>query len=47
MAEIETKWKSMYQIGGLSVLILLAYSLVTMVLMLVAGGQPETADRRA
>ena len=43
MAEIDPKWKGIYKIGGVSALILLAYSLVTMVSMFVVGGQPETA----
>jgi len=44
MAEIDPKWKSIYKIGGMSAIILLAYSLVTMVFMFVFGGQPETAQ---
>jgi hypothetical protein len=44
MAEIESKWKSMYQIGGVCAIVLLAYSLVTMVLLFAIGGQPETAQ---
>lgn len=44
MAEIDSKWKSLYKLGGVVSLLLLAYSLVTMVLMLVVGGPPETAD---
>lgn len=43
MAEIEPKWKSLFQIGGVIAFLLLAYSLVTMVLLFVVGGQPETA----
>jgi hypothetical protein len=44
MAEIDSKWKSIYKIGGMSAFILLVYSLVTMVFLFVIGGQPETAQ---
>lgn len=43
MAEIESEWKRIYQIGGAIAFLLLAYSLVTMVLLFAIGGQPETA----
>jgi hypothetical protein len=40
----DTQWKVLYQLGGVTALILLAYSLVTMVLLVAIGGQPETAQ---
>lgn len=36
-------WSSLYTIGGIVSVVLLAYSLVTMILLIVIGGQPETA----
>jgi len=39
MAEIDSIWKSLYKLGGVVSLLLLAYSLVTIVLMLLVGGQ--------
>ncbi len=44
MSEIDPNWKSLYKLGGATALILLVYSLVTMVLLVVVGGQPETAQ---
>jgi hypothetical protein len=41
---INTNWKSLYKICGASTLILLVYSLLTMILMIVIGGQPQTAQ---
>ena len=43
MAENKNEWNGMYKIGGICAIILLAYSLVTMVQLFVIGGQPETA----
>jgi hypothetical protein len=37
-------WKSFYAPGGQAALLLLAYSLVTMVILFVIGGQPQTAQ---
>jgi hypothetical protein len=37
-------WKSLYKIGAVAALILLLYSLVTMVILITIGGQPETAQ---
>lgn len=37
-------WKSLYKTGGVSALILLLYSLVTMLILVTIGGQPETAQ---
>jgi len=37
-------WKSLYKISGVAALILLLYSLVTMVILITIGGQPETAQ---
>ena len=37
-------WKSFYRLCGVIAFILLAYSLVTMALMFVIGGQPSTAQ---
>lgn len=41
---INTNWKSLYKTCGVTVLIQLAYSLVTMILMFAIGGQPTTAQ---
>ena len=43
MSETDSNWKNLYQIGGIAALIFVVYSLVTMVLLVVIGGQPETA----
>jgi hypothetical protein len=40
----ELNWKSLYTLGGVAALILLAYSLATMIIMVAIGGQPETAQ---
>lgn len=37
-------WKNLYKIGAVAALILLLYSLVTMVILITIGGQPETAQ---
>jgi len=39
-----TSWKSLCKLGGIAALILLAYSLVTMVILIAIGGQPQTAQ---
>jgi hypothetical protein len=39
----EASWKSLYQPSSAAALILLVYSLVTMVILVAIGGQPETA----
>ena len=44
MTETEFHWKSLYKICGATALILLVYSLVTMIILVVIGGQPETAQ---
>ena len=43
MPETEPDWKSLFKLAGTAALILLVYSLVTMILMIVFGGQPESA----
>jgi hypothetical protein len=43
MSETHTNWSSLYKIGGVSALIFIIYSLVTMFLLLTIGGQPESA----
>lgn len=40
----ELRWKNIYIISGVVALILLAYSLVTMLILIVIGGQPMTAQ---
>lgn len=37
-------WNSLYKIAGICALVLLVYSLATMVLLAAIGGQPETAQ---
>jgi len=44
MLETEFHWKKLYKICGITVLIQLVYSLVTMMLMFVIGAQPATAQ---
>jgi hypothetical protein len=43
MSETDSNWKKLYQIGGIAALIFVVYSLVTMILLIIIGGQPETA----
>ena len=43
MPETEPDWKSLFKLAGKATLILLVYSLVTMILVIVFGGQPENA----
>lgn len=40
----ESGWRSLFSLCGAAALILLAYSLTTMVLLVVVGGQPESAQ---
>ncbi|MFO7678542.1 MAG: hypothetical protein R6X34_00680 [Chloroflexota bacterium] len=44
MTASNTHWSSLYKIAGISALILLVYSLVTMALLVAVGGMPETAQ---
>lgn len=44
MIETDYNWKSLYKIGGAAAWLLLIYSLVTMVILVMIGGQPETAE---
>ncbi len=43
MSETESSWKSVYKIGGVSASIFIAYSLVTMAIILLIGGPPDSA----
>ncbi len=43
MPESDTNWKSLYKISGVAALIFILYSMVTMILLLTIGGQPESA----
>jgi len=43
IADEQSQWKSVYKLGGWISLVFILYSLVTMVLLVVIGGQPETA----
>ena len=43
VADEQSEWKSVYKLGGWISLVFLLYSLVTMVLLIAIGGQPETA----
>jgi hypothetical protein len=40
----ESGWSSLCKLSGVAALILLVYSLVTMVILILIGGQPETAQ---
>lgn len=44
MDRLELGWKRLYSIGGVMALLLLVYSLATMVILLTIGGQPESAQ---
>lgn len=44
MSISKTNWHTLYKITAVSALILLVYSLATMVLLAAIGGQPETAQ---
>jgi len=41
---IQSSWKSIFWVGGIAALILLGYSLLTMVSLIVIGGQPGSAQ---
>lgn len=41
--DIQTSWSSLCRLGGMATLLLLLYSLATMVQMVVLGGQPTSA----
>ena len=41
----ESAWKGLCKIGGVAALILVVYSIVTMVVLIVLGGQPSTAEQ--
>ena len=41
---MDSNWKGLYKISGAAALILLVYSLVTMVILIAIGGQPKTAQ---
>jgi hypothetical protein len=43
-ARFSSKWPSFYHLGGVVAGVLLGYSLITMVLLIVIGGMPETAQ---
>jgi hypothetical protein len=42
MFESNPNWKNLYNIGGVSALVFVVYSLITMILLVIIGGQPET-----
>jgi hypothetical protein len=44
MTETNAQWKNLFKINGFAALILLVYSLVTMVILGTIGGQPENAQ---
>ncbi len=44
MNETNQNWKSLYKIGGIAALVLLAYCLATMVVVFGVGSQPQTAQ---
>ncbi len=41
---VDTPWRSLPRIGGYAALLLLFYSLATMILLVMIGGQPENAQ---
>jgi hypothetical protein len=41
---IDSDWKGLCRIGGMAAIILIVYSIVTMVVLVILGGQPSTAD---
>ncbi len=45
MSVSNTHWDSLYKIAWISAILLLLYSLVTMVLLVSVGGMPETAQK--
>ena len=40
----ESAWKGLCKIGGVAALILIVYSIVTMIVLIILGGQPSTAE---
>jgi hypothetical protein len=44
MPETDTNWKSLYKISGGATLLLIVYSLAEMIVLIVIGGQPTTAQ---
>lgn len=44
MTENTSPWKSLYPMAAWAAILLLAYSLITMVLLITLGGMPETAQ---
>lgn len=44
MPETDKNWNNLYKIGGIGAWIFVGYSLVTMVLLIVIGAQPESAQ---
>lgn len=43
MTQMETSWKNFYKVAAIVALIFVAYSLVTMIVLLIIGGAPESA----
>jgi hypothetical protein len=44
MIESDSDWRALYKTNGVGALVLLIYSLVTMIVLIVIGGQPESAQ---
>jgi hypothetical protein len=44
MSEIDFSWKSLYKMVGVTAVMLLVYSLITMIILIIIGGQPESAQ---
>ena len=44
MSETNSNWKSLYKMVGVTAVIFLVYSLVTMIVLIAIGGQPESAQ---
>ena len=40
----ESAWKGLCRIGGVATLILFVYSIITMIVLIILGGQPSTAE---
>ena len=43
MTEINSNWKNLYKLGGWIALFFILYSLITMISLIVIGGQPKSA----
>ena len=43
MEALDADWDSLYEVGGIVAGVFVAYSLITMVLLIAFGGAPETA----